>query len=463
QEEVVETYDINDYKEKTELTSARLFTVVTAALRGYRELKRRRAAESALQTLNEELEERVELRTRELRNANQHLREEMDERKRLQAQLIHSERMATAGTLAAGVSHEFNNINVSVLGWADIGLAQEGLSPELVKCLEKIRAGVMRAKDITMNMIAFTAEGSAEGQEVVLQELVSQALNDLKPEFDKGIIKVKTNYGGSLHCLVSPVQFLQVLRAVIGNAVHAMLTAKTRTLTLSTQVEGNQALLSIADTGCGIPTNAQEKVTLPFFSLKGEKVSGHTPLSGVKGIGLGLSVAHTIMKNFGGDLTLKSEEGQGTMVHLKLPLACPLAEEPQEGASDSAASDQALDILVLEDEIEVAQLITYVLQAQGYRVMSTASGREALATMHSRPVKAVLCDIQMPEMSGLEFIHEVEKMDLHPKPISIAITGKVLTAMDREEIEHSFWRMLDKPFQINDLKHCLKEAMERTA
>jgi len=463
-EEIITRYAINDYKEKTELTSARIVATVTSALRTYNAFQERRSAEAKLHALNEELETHVHERTLELRTANEQLRLEMKEREQLQKQLIASERLAAVGTLSGGVAHEFNNINVSVLGYAELILLTPNLPKVIADGLDKIRTAALRAKAITGNLMSFSTPSHTARKSVDLRDLADEMIALVKDEFASEGIRFEKMPGEKTLCMMDKHQVNQVILNLFTNARHAMIKSDQKLLTVTVGQTGELGFLRVDDTGCGIHRHDLEKVFLPFFSRKGEKARGITPLSDVKGTGLGLSVSHTIITAHEGSILVESTEGKGSSFIIQLPLLSdnqPVEDAQEERKAVTLADSTPTTILVLEDEPDVSDFLTILLTRMGHTVTATASGREALDLIQAESFSMVLCDIQMPEMTGFEFIQCFRQLSLTLPPVIVAVTGKVMDPDSEEEriLNTEFDRLIHKPFEVHEIESCIQEAI----
>lgn len=242
------------------------------------------------------------------------------ERERLQEQLIRSDRLAAMGTLVGGMAHEFNNINVSVMGFSELALRGEGLSGETREFLDRIFRAARRARAITNNLLDFSQLRSITREPVALDAALREALELVRAQFEKeGIV---------FDLLLEPLPpssmdrdlIVQVFLNLLTNARHALLEAPTRRITLETGLDKGRAMARVVDAGCGIPADRLSQIFTPFYSTKGEHAGGGA-LARVRGTGLGLSVSHTIVRQHDGEILVESTPGSGTSVTVRLPLA----------------------------------------------------------------------------------------------------------------------------------------------
>lgn len=243
-------------------------------------------------------------------------RTESEFRERMGQQMIITERLASLGTLATGVAHEINNplaIIRESAGWMMLILKKEEMAgiprrADFEKALDKIERGVERAKRITHQLLGFVQKNESAMSSINLGDLIDESLQLLGREAannDVEIVKVFKDTDGSL--ISDPYQLRQVLVNIITNAIHA--SEKGDTITLSLETHAKTILLTISDTGPGIPPENLEKIFEPFFTTK----------SPGKGTGIGLFVSRGIIERLGGTLEMESRLGQGTSFSIELP------------------------------------------------------------------------------------------------------------------------------------------------
>jgi len=241
--------------------------------------------------------ERREL-VRELQEAKGYLEEEVVRRSGL----------AAIGSLASSVAHEFNNLIGAMLGYAELASRTEDI--ELTKqALQVVQRSCSRAKHITSNLLVFARRQHTSRQVCRLTELLENTLALLERDFGKREIKVSKEFEGEHTVLCDPGQISQVLFSVLDNARHAM--SNGGTLTIRTETTENEEVIVVSDQGVGIPPDLLESVFEPF-AVRGTQ-------AGSDRIGLGLSVAKTIMDNHGGTIEIDSEVDKGTTVTIRLP------------------------------------------------------------------------------------------------------------------------------------------------
>ncbi len=227
--------------------------------------------------------------------------------KETQAQLVQSAKLAAIGQLAAGVAHELNNPLTSVLGFAELVVRK--LEPEDPnrRDLEIVAGEARRARHIVRNLLDFARQSESRKQRQDLNHLVRQTLALTRIQLDKDGIEIEEHYDPDLDLVpLDAGQMRQVLLNLITNAAQAM--PQGGTLAVRTTQVGDQARVSIADTGVGIPEKIQERIFEPFFTTRSA------------GTGLGLSVSLGIVQGHGGQIELDSRLGKGSTFVVTLPM-----------------------------------------------------------------------------------------------------------------------------------------------
>ncbi len=239
-----------------------------------------------------------------------YIKKQQDDLKRkvIQQQLLHADRLATIGQLAAGVAHELNEPLGNILGLAQLSLKVNGLPDQAHADLTKIQDCVLYSREIIKKLMEFSRQSSPSKKEFDLSELIESSTTFLEARCNKEGINIVKKYHESIIVKADPTQIKQVVTNLIINAIHAMKNGGK--LTIVTQRTKTKAVISIEDNGVGISKKNIGQAFMPFFTTKdvGE------------GTGLGLSVAYGIIQSHGGDIKVSSERGKGSVFLVSLPL-----------------------------------------------------------------------------------------------------------------------------------------------
>ena len=333
-----------------------------------------------------------------------------EERKVLELQLRQAQKMEAIGRLAGGVAHDFNNLLTSILGFSE--LVEERL-PEgdpLRRDIAEIRRAGQSAASLTRQLLAFSRRQVLQPEVLDLREVVTDLSRLLHRTLGEDV-KLETALGdAAARTRADRGQIEQVLMNLAVNARDAM-PAGGR-LTVAAGVErlraprtslrwtippGTYAVLSVADTGSGISSDALEHLFEPFFTTKGAN----------RGTGLGLATVYGIVAQSGGYIGVHTAAGKGTTMTVYLPLA--------PAASEAPAARQVLPlrsghetILIVEDDVMVRQLASEVLSRRGYRVLAVADAEAAGPILAYEDVDLVLADVVLPGTSGAMLARQVQ-------------------------------------------------------
>jgi PAS domain S-box-containing protein len=324
-------------------------------------------------------------------------------------QLRQSQKMEAIGKLAGGVAHDYNNLMAVIMLHADLLLAQTQDDDPQRHRIEEIRAATDRAAGLTRQLLAFSRKQVLQPRVLNLNAVVT----DMNKMFHRLIgedIELRTELDPDLGLVMAdPDQMAQVIMNLVVNARDAMpqgglLTIETENALIEEEgddalqdsiANGSYVMLTISDTGCGIPEDIQQRVFEPFFTTKEHG----------KGTGLGLSTVYGIVKQSGGYVFMDSEQGQGTIFTIFLPRVDERVEVEEKEEPIQAANFRGNEtVLLVEDEEMVRRVARDVLEKLGYKVLEAQSGPDALqmSDNYDGEVHLLLTDVVMPKMSGKE-------------------------------------------------------------
>ncbi len=370
------------------------------------------------------------------------LRRETEERLEQERAMQATQRMESLGRLAAGIAHDFNNLLAVVMGWADaLGRDAEEDSRE-GRALDQITRAARRGADLSGQLLAYARTASFEPRAVDVGALTTDLARMLERVTGDDVSLELRVSERPLHVLVDPGHFEQVLTNLVVNARDAMPDGGTIDIT----VEGTEdlaeaaACVRVSDEGMGIPPAVLERIFEPFFTTKG-----------THGTGLGLATCKGIIEQSGGELRVESSPGRGATFEILLPLTAPgdTAEE-RDATAEPVAAGRA-HVLVVDDSPDVRAMLEYCMELIGYQTTFAASPEEALEILDGglRP-DALLTDMMMPGMTGLELAHEARRRGAVDRALIISGLQPEVPDEDAGWID-----TLLKPFTVDSLSERL--------
>lgn len=384
---------------------------------------------------------------------------DVTDKRKIEAQFLRAQRMESIGTLASGIAHDFNNLLSPIL--MSIQLLQGRIDDEDgQRLLAMLQASAERGASLVKQVLSF-ARG-VQGERITLQprHLIKEIVKILNDTLPKSI-EVEFEAAEDLSLVAGDAtQLHQVLMNFCVNARDAMpaggrLTIKAENVNIDDNYArmnleakpGRFVVISIADSGVGIPSHIIHKIFEPFFTTKEHG----------KGTGLGLSTALGIVKGHGGFINVYSESGRGTQFKIYLPAA----ETPFTAQLESSALlplGRGELILVVDDEIAIREITKGTLEAFGYRALTAADGTEAVAlyAQHKDEIRLVLTDLMMPYMDGPVTIRALQKLNPHVK--IIASSGLAENSM-LAQVNGGVRRFLPKPYTAERLLTTLNELL----
>ena len=371
--------------------------------------------------------------------------------------LRQAQRMEAIGQLTGGVAHDFNNILMIVKGNVH-RLRRDLDDPKLIRKLDMIETAAQRGENLTRQLLAFSRRQNLTPTVIDLAQRVREFRSLLAPSL-RGDIEIRTDVPSTITAVRVDVSELEL--AVLNLAVNArdampnggMIEIGVRPVTLRGEpaydrLQGEFVALSVADTGSGIAPDVIARIFEPFFTTK--EVG--------KGTGLGLSQVYGFAKQSGGTVTVWSQLGVGTTFTLYLPRSREVPQRSAPVCTHDAAAEDTGSVLVVEDNSEVADIATALLNELGYRVTRVGGALAALDLLRDgERFDLVFSDVVMPGgMNGVELAHAIRK-DFPGLPV--VLTTGYFNALDKP-LPRGL-PVLRKPYDIAELKRTLQTAMNR--
>jgi PAS domain S-box-containing protein len=367
---------------------------------------------------------------------------DITERKLAQARAARSDKLRALGELAAGVAHNLNNSLTVIQGRAQLLLMRNAAEEGNKKSLEVITQAVGDCSQTLRRLLDFSRRESTRHRVPVdLSELITSSVEIARPKWQAaateriGTVEVVINAPRPAFTLGDASELREVVLNLIFNAVDAM--PQGGTIEAGTQVEGKTARFWIADTGAGMSPDIIARIFEPFYTTKGER-----------GTGLGLSASHGIIENHSGDINVISQPGKGTRFEIILPLyeaSSAVATVP----SASVGNAKPARVLVVEDEENVRVLLNDAFRAEGHDVTEATTGAEALKCLDKREFDLMVCDLGLPELSGLHVARWVK--EFRPDLPVIIATGYAEMIAEEDYTKARIDDVIRKPYALPDV------------
>ena len=395
-------------------------------------------------------------------------------RKKLEVQLLRADRLAAVGTLAAGVAHEINNPLAYIAG--NVGYVREQLARMREPFAAAVEAGGpaaarRRAVDEVCDALSEAYEGAGRIRQIVrdlklfargddggsgpsdVHRVLESSINMANNEIRHRALLVR-DYRPVPPVEGSDSRLGQVFLNLLINAAHAIKegSVSTNEIRVGTDVDGEgRVVVTVQDSGAGMPAEVMSRIFDPFFTTKPVGI----------GTGLGLSICHGIITDLGGEISVDSAPARGTVFTVVLPVHHPrLDPEPRAAAPSSRPTSAPFRILVIDDEPSLGRALTRML-AHEHEVVVVQSGREGLARLLEEDewFDPVLCDLMMPDMSGIELYEELLETRPHIAERIIFMTGGAFTPRAREFLERVPNIRLEKPFDLETLREAVRRRL----
>ncbi len=376
----------------------------------------------------------------------------------LEKQLLQAQKMEAIGILAGGVAHDFNNILSTIVGYATLIQMKIKDDCQLKEYAERILVSTERAVSLTHSLLAFSRKQEIELQSVEINSAIYGFHKMLTRLIGEDIDFDLDLPDPSLVVEVDVRQFEQVLMNLVTNSRDAMpnggkLTISTKNLQLdeaSGEIPpGSYALISVADTGCGMDEKTIAHIFEPFFTTK--EVG--------KGTGLGMAIVYGIIKKHDGFITVNSVVDRGTTFHIYLPLK-PIQSKKRIQEESVKPLSGSETILLIEDDGTVRHAIRSILEEFGYRVIEAADGAEGvdLFSRENGKVQAVLCDLVMPKKNGRETVAEIRR--IRPGTKVMFMSGYEADVLERKGSVAPDIPLLLKPVRPAELLSKLRQVID---
>jgi two-component system NtrC family sensor kinase len=385
--------------------------------------------------------------TRNLRHSHDELQRTFETLKATQAQLIQSEKLSAVGEFVSGVAHELNNPLTSVIGFAEL-LNEVDLHPKHRSYLHYIVKSTERCHKIVQGLLSFARQHPPERTLLNVNELISGVLEILAYEMRTSNIEVRREFDSNLpRILGDSHQFQQVILNILNNARQAIEGHQPNgfiRIATEKNSEGD-VRITIEDNGPGIPAEHLPKVFDPFFTTK--------PVG--KGTGLGLSLCYGIVREHGGTISVHSLPGKGATFMIEVPPRdnAESENEDQRTSTSRFLKGDGKRVLVIDDEEWILELVSQILQQDGFEVDTARDGNSALERVSSERYELLVCDWKMPGLSGPQLYQQIAENNPEAANRLMFMTGDVVSDSFQQFLQQHTKRCLSKPFSVQELRH----------
>jgi len=386
-------------------------------------------------------------------------------RRDLEIQLQHAQKLESLGVLAGGIAHDFNNILVAILGNANLALAELPPNAATRENLVGIETAAKRAAELCKQMLAYAGQGRFVVEPVNLSLVVEEMAHILEVSISKRAV-LKYHFEPGLPLIqADAAQVHQVVMNLITNAGDAI-GGRPGVIAVSTgsvecdrtyldcvfggrgMAEGSYVYLDVTDTGVGMDEETIKRIFEPFFTTK------------FAGRGLGLAATMGIVRGHKGTLHVTSELGKGSTFKVLFPVA--VDQTPAKPTASVSTEDWTGSgtILLVDDEESVRRVGQRMLQTAGFEVATAAGGQEAVTWFrkHANEVDLVMLDLTMPDMDGLETIHELRR--LKPDVPVLLSSGYSEQEVHKRCAGVELSGFIQKPYELDKLREVLRDALQ---
>jgi len=378
--------------------------------------------------------------------------------KQLEEKLRQSQKMESIGKLAGGIAHDFNNILYPIMGFTQISMDDLPKDHPVQENLQYVLDGSKRASDLIKSILLFSRQQDQIFKPTSLKPVIEETLKLLRSSIPASINIQSNLFVNDDSVLCDATQIHEIVMNLCTNSYHALedhggeikvelnTTQPDSSLNLPS---GEYICLSVADNGSGIPEDILDKIFEPYFTTK--EIG--------KGSGLGLSVVHGIVKNYKGEISVKSIPRKGSTFEIFLPVTT--LEEESEDKQKAKQSDHGNEtILFVDDEQTIVKLGVRSLERLGYKVTGMHDSMNALELIVSNPERfdLVITDMAMPKLEDLELSKKIH--EINPN-VPVIICSGYSEKLDKTSIQiPNIKAIIDKPILIENLTDKVREILD---
>ncbi|MEM7255256.1 MAG: PAS domain S-box protein [Pseudomonadota bacterium] len=368
--------------------------------------------------------------------------------------LAQSEKLNALGSLLATVAHELNNPLSILVGQTEL-ISDHVDDPTLQKQLDRIRRAADRCAGIVRSYLAVSRQETPTVAEVEVSRVINAAVDLLQYAAESSGIEVETDIPSELTVAIDESKIAQVLLNLLSNAHQALLLVpEPRRLRVDVEaIPGDLVRVRVMDSGLGVAEVNRTKIFDPFFTTKAEGT----------GTGIGLAVSRQFIEGHGGTLDLEVLPGWGGVFAFTLPTRAqmiPASESPDAGSSVDTTPRETATILVIDDEVEVAETVCGMLRLRGFETLQARSGREALQQLQSVTPDAIISDIRMADVDGAAFLQLLQDHHPHLAERTGFLTGDTMGSRTVDLLTNAGRPHKQKPFTSQDLVELVNALLD---
>lgn len=387
---------------------------------------------------------------------------DMTERKNIEIALQNTQKLESVGVLAGGIAHDFNNLLAGIFSYLDLGhefIVKNDIG-NAMECIEKAMSVFERARSLTHQLLTFSKGGMPDKKTISLAANLEEIVQfSLSGSCVKAIYKIDMDMW---QCDVDMHQIEQVIDNLVINARQAMPDGGQLTISAGNAVVENNAIpvlengryviVSIEDTGTGIPEEIIPRIFDPFFTTKAQ------------GNGLGLATTYSIIKKHGGNIFVESKAGVGTKFTIYLP-AVTVKAEPVAVVEEIETAIEGYKILVMDDESFIRDVCKFAIQEINCQIVTVSNAHEAIKTyieekISGTPFDLVILDLTIPgSLGGLQVLELIRNVD--PDVCAIASSGYSDDPVMSDPQKYGFAAKLSKPYLKNNIQDIVRRTLSK--
>lgn len=374
-----------------------------------------------------------------------------EELERQRSALHQSEKMTALGSLLAGVAHELNNPLTVVIGRAMM-LEEAFAGTQHADAVSKLRAASERCSKIVQTFLSMARQKEPSRRAERIDRIVEAAMEIVGYGMRADSIEVTIDLNHTLPEIACDAsQMIQVFTNLFVNAQQALVTQPLpRTIDVSGHLaaDGKSVAIDVRDNGPGIPDEILSRIFDPFFTTREKE----------QGTGLGLSVSLGLIRAHGGTIDVNSTQGAGTVFSIQMPVDKPV-EHVEEAPVTSSPDSKPGNILIVEDESEIAVMLAEFLEPLGHHVTFAETGRVALDRVAAEDFDLILTDLRMPDLNGRELYAELQRRAPDLAARTVFVTGDTLSGNFEQFLSEAGRPVIEKPFTPHEIREIVSAEL----